>query len=335
MDDQNQSKSPGTSEEIDLGQLFQMFKRLLNSIFRGILRIFLYLRRNSIKLAILLIVGVVIGFLLKAFGERRLKTEVIVKPNFESTDYLYDAVEEIQSKINYKDTLFFKNLKIDVNGMKDFVITIEPIEKSPQDKEKAKENNDYLDILQNYKDNDFVLEAVRSEVLKKAILTHRITFSHRNPIKGEEYVAKLMDYINANPYFNELKKVYSQNAIDKIERNKELIKQIDGLVDNYTEQLAARESVTQEGMLLLEKEKSLDVTGLLSFKNGLIREIEKKQIEEVGQRDAISIINFGKTQVVQKQFLNKTTLWVPVILLGGFFLWSLVSYLNKKAEELV
>jgi hypothetical protein len=336
MGDQKHTMPSGKNEELDLGQLLQFFKRGLESMFKTLLRIFLYLKMNAITLAVLLVLGILIGFLLKEFGDKKLKSEVIVKPNFESSDYLYDVVEELQSKILAKDTLFFKNLGIDVTGLKDFEIHVEPIEKNEKDKEKLKENNNYLEILQNYKDNDFVLEAVRAEVIKNAILTHRITFSHRNPKKGEEYVTKLLAYMNNNPYFNELKKVYTENAIIKIEKNKELIKQIDELIANYSKQLSAEENNQgREGFLLFDKEKGLDVPSLLTLKNGLLKEIEKKQIEAVEQRDAINIINLGKTQVVEKQFLNNSILLLPTILIGAFFLWSLLVYLNRKSKQLL
>ncbi len=331
-----QPNSPDQKEELDLGHLLQLFEKGLDRMFRTILRIFLFLKRNAIKLGALLIVGLVIGFLLKEFGDKKLKSEVIVKPNFESGDYLYDVVAELQSKIVDKDTLFFKNLGIDVNGLKDFEIHVQPIEKTELDKEKIKENNNYLEILQNYKDNDFVLEAVRSEVIKNAILTDRITFSHRNPKKGEEYVTKLLDYMNNNPYFNELRKVYAENALIKIEKNKELIKQIDELIANYSKQLSANENNQgQEGFLLFDKEKGLDVPSLLTLKNGLLKEIEKKQIEAVEQRDAIRIINLGKTQVVEKQFLNNSTQLIPTIFIGAFLLWSLLAYLDRKSKQLL
>lgn len=330
-----QPTTPANSGEIDLGKLLQLFRKGCNHIFRGILHIFRYLKKNAYKLGALIVVGVVIGFLLNLIVDKKLKTEVIVKPNFESKDYLYDVVEEIQANILTKDTLFFRALGIDVNGMRDFEISIEPIENIELDQEKVKEDNKYLEILQNYKDNDFVLEVIRSEILKKTVLTHRITFSHKNPLKGEEYVGKLISYINANPYFKNLKEVYLNNAQDRISKNTQLLKQIDDLVSGYSDQLSkGMEAPTGQGILLFDKEKGLDITSLLALKNRLIKEIEDKRVELVEEKEPISIINFGKTQVVKTQFLNKSLTMVPLILLGAFFLWSLITYLDRKSSEL-
>ncbi|MGB5369035.1 MAG: hypothetical protein WBN18_01290 [Flavobacteriaceae bacterium] len=327
--------NPANSGEIDLGKLLQLIRKGFNRIFRGILRIFRYLKKNALKLGVLIVVGVIIGFLLNLIVDKKLKTEVIVKPNFESKDYLYDVIEEIQANILSKDTLFFSGLGIDVDGMRGFEVSIAPMENMERDKEKIKEDNDYLEILQNYKDNDFVLQVIRSEILKKTPLTHRITFSHKNPIKGEEYVGKLIGYINANPYFSELRQVYADNAEERIIKNTELVRQIDELVAGYTRKLSEKtDAIPNQGMLLFDQEKGLDVPGLLGLKNGLLRQIEQKQLELVEEKDAISIINFGKTQVVKTQFLNKSLTMVPLILLGAFFLWSLMAYLNRKSMEI-
>lgn len=320
------------SNEIDLGQFMKLIGKVFNRFFSGILRLFLYFKKNAIILGALIFLGVGIGFLLTTLVDKKLKIEVIVKPNFESKDYLYDVVEEIQANIVDKDTLFFKALAIDVNGMRGFEVGVESIEDVELDNEKLKENTQYLEMLQNYKDNEFVIDVVRSEILKKSGLTHRITFLHKNPIKGEEYVRKLMGYINANPYFNELKAVYAENTQFRINSNKELVKQIDELVANYTKQISDNGNApTSQGMVLLDNEKALDVPNLLALKNALLKQMEQKQIEAVEEKEAISIINFGKTQVVQKQFLNKSLLMVPLILLLAFFTWSLLAYLNRKA----
>ncbi len=63
-----------------------------NSLFRRFLRIFLYFKKNFLVLLSLIIVGALIAFGLNQFVSEKLQTEVIVKPNFESKAYLYDAV---------------------------------------------------------------------------------------------------------------------------------------------------------------------------------------------------------------------------------------------------
>ena len=105
----NQNNTNG-SDEIDLGQLFKMIGNAFNSVFRGFLRFFLYLKRNALIIIGLAVLGVAVGFGLKQVISKKMKIEVIVRPNLESKEYLYDVVDEIQANIEAKNEDFFKEL---------------------------------------------------------------------------------------------------------------------------------------------------------------------------------------------------------------------------------
>jgi len=337
MTNQKQPHTTQDSNEIDLGQLFDLIKKGFNNLFKKVLRIFVYLKKNLIKLAVLILLGVGIGFLMNNLIPKKLKAEILVKSNFESKDYLYATVDEIASNIRSKDTLFFKNMGIEAVDLDNFGVKIEPIEEEEVDKELIEQNNKYLEILQNYQNDEFILGIVKSEILKNTSPIHRITFTYKNAQKGEEYTRKMMNYINSNPYFKGLQEVFIKNAADRIEKNKDLIKQIDGLVASYSQNLANREGATSQtqGMVLFDNENSLNIPNLLGLKNKLIKEIEKKHVEMLELTNAVSIQNFGKTQAVQKSLFGTNLVLFPAILIGAFFIISIIKYLNKKARELL
>ena len=333
MGNQTPTNSPNSSEEIDLGQLLKMMRRGLDTMFTSFLKLFLYLKKNFIILAILVITGIILVLVLNQFVPKKLKTEVIVKPNFESKNYLYDVVQEIDANIRERDTLFFKNLGIDIKDLNGFSVTIEPIEEK-SDKAKLENDLKFLELLQKFQGDGLVLDVFRAEILKKSTFNHRITFFYKDANKGDIIVKKFVEYINTNNYFNDLKKVYTENAISKIKSNEALILQIDELITNYTKNLGESAGRTSEGTLVLDNEKSLDVPGLLNLKNGLIKEIERKKLELVEQQDVINIINLGKSQQVTTTFFNKRIVAIPTYLVLAFFLVSFIGYLNKKSNEL-
>jgi len=336
MTTQEPSNSTQTSNEIDLGQLFELIKNGFHKIFKGFLRVFLYLKRNWIKLIGLIIVGVAVGLVMNNLVPKKLKTEVIVKPNFESKDYLYAIVEEVEANILSKDSVFFNTMGVDVGKLGNFHVAIQPIEELEADNETLELNNEYLELLQNYKDNDFILEIIKSEILKKSVPAHRITFTYKDPSGGQEFVRKIMEHINSNPYFTQLQKTFVENAKTRIDRNNGLIAQIDGLISTYAEGLSKREgtSAQAQGMVLFESDNNLNIPNLLTLKNRLIKEMEEKRIAVVDQSQPIRVINFGKTQAVQKSLFGKNLVLFPTILLGVFFIFSFISYLNRKAKEL-
>lgn len=332
MAEQRPTNSSQSSDEIDLGQLFRIIGRGFDRLFRGFLRIFIYLKNNFWKLAILVFIGLAIGYGLKFLISDKLKTEVIVKPNFDSKDYLYNVVEEIDANLKSKDTTFFRELGIVVSELKSLAITIEPIEEENED-ENQEEDLKYLEVLQNFQGDSFISDVVKTEILKKSGLNHRITFFYQNALAGREATRRLMEYINSNPYFNDLKQVYNLNALAKIERNEALIKQIDMLVDGYTNNLSQGNRIDQ-GTVVLENEKTLEIPGLLSLKNALIKEIERKRVEIAEQQNTVSIINFGKNQKVKVPIYSQGILLIPFILVVLFLLVFFLQYLNKKSNEL-
>jgi len=336
MKDQQEKNSTLPSDEIDLGKLLQLLRKGLKRLFVIILRFFLFFKRNAIKLGTLIFIGLAIGLLLNTFVKRKLKIDIIVKPNFESKDYLYDVVDEIQANLSSRDTLFFNSIGLDVNELKGFDINVEPIEEIELDEKKGKEDIDYLELLEKYQENDFVLDIVKSEIGKKVALTHRITITYKNQAEGASYARKLIDYINSNPYFSELRKVSVKNASFRIAKNQEQIEQIDALILNYTNEFSEQNSsIDKEGVVFFENQKTVDATGLLSLKNKLVEEIEKKQLEVSEQNNPISIINFGKTQAMSHPILKNGILLFPGILLFLFFLWSFLRFVDRKAKELL
>jgi len=320
-----------SSDEIDLGQLFKAIGKGFDNLFRAFLRFFLYLRNNFVKLAILVFIGFAIGFGLKFMISDQLKTEVIVRPNFDSKDYLYDVVDEIEANLKVKDTAFFKELGIVVSELKSLKIQIEPIQENNEEAN-LEDDMKYLETLQNYKDNSFVLDVVKAEVHKKSNMNHRITFFYKNSLAGRASTLKLMEYIENNSYFSELKKVYNENSKSKIDRNEGLIEQIDSLVAGYSKNLASGRA--GQSTVILDNENGLDITGLLGLKNNLIKEIELRKLEIIEQKEVIKVINYGKTQKVRTPIYAQGVTVIPAILLAFFFIYSIIKYLNQKVNEL-
>lgn len=326
---ENKPQSDSSPDEIDLGQLFQMFRKGLQKLFRGFLKMFLYFKRNAFILGGLVLLGSALGFGLNQITTEKLKTEIIVKPNLESKNYLYDVVDEIQANVKAKDSVFFSSIGIEDMDWSGFKIEIKPTSETD-----SSVDLEYLGLLEKFDNSPLVSDVVRSEILKKSSLNHRLSFYFKDAEKGQEAATKIIDYINSNSYFSELVEVYRENAKNKIEQNEVLIQQLDELISNYSEKLSGKTSLQNDSRIVLDNEERIDVKGLFELKNTLIRDTELKKIELKEQTQAISIINFGKPQKVQKAFFGKNVVLIPLVLVGVFFLISLVKYLNRKAAEM-
>lgn len=320
------------NDEIDLGQLFKFIANGFHKLFIAFLRFFLYLKRNILILASLLILGVGAGFGLDKILTKKLKTDVIVKPQMESKNYLYDVVDEIQGNIKAKNLNFFKEIGIELEDLKGLKIEINSID---DDKESSENEIRFLELLQSFENTDAVADIVRAELQNKTSFNHRITFFYKDVKKGKIFSEKVMAYINSNTYFDGLIQIYRKNATSRIEENTTLLKQVDQLISNYADQMTEKDVISGSDRIVLDNQERINITGLFSLKNNLIRDIESKNLELNQRTNAIKVINFGKTQEVQKPVFKNLKVFIPSLLISGFFLFSFLLFIDKKSKDLV
>lgn len=318
------------TDEIDLGQLFRLIGAGFHSVFRGLLRVFLFLKKNAIILGILIVAGLAAGYALNSLLVEKQSIELIVKPNLESKEYLYNVVTELESNIKSENYEFFRELGVELHNLKEYDIEIEPL----GEKTKILEDDmKYLELLKEFESSGLISDVLRAEILNRSSLSHRILITFKNPEKGTELAQAIVTYINSNPFFAELIKVTWENGMQRIERNEALIVQIDTIVHKYTQKLQAAPTAAS-GQLLLEETDQLDVTGLLDLKTSLIRDTERTRLNLVQQKDPVSIVNFGKQREELKSLFGKRIVLLPSIFVSLFLLFRLFQYLTRKAKEL-
>ncbi|MEM9363416.1 MAG: hypothetical protein AAGA43_12315 [Bacteroidota bacterium] len=320
-----------TSDEIDLGQLFQMIGRGFNKLGIAFLRLFLYLKKRAFILGGLILLGLGIGYGLNQITEEKKKIEVIVKPNLDSENYLYDVVSEIESNIKAKDTSFFKSLGVLAYNLGQYKIEVEPIEGNKD----GKGDLEYLELLEKFQNNEQFSDVIRAELLKNSSLNHKISFIFKNVEDGQVFAENVMEYINSTEFFEQLIKTSNENAKTRIKQNELLILQIDALIANYTNSIGGMDkSQTLDNKISLDTEEPMDITGLFQLKKLLIQETAQKKIELQEQQEPINILNFGKPQQVIKSFFGKNIVLIPILLLSLLFLWEALVYLNRKANNI-
>jgi hypothetical protein len=324
------STQPETSDEIDLGQLFQLIGRGFRSLFRGFLSIYLYFKKNFFWLAGLVVLGGLTGFIVNQLVDERQKLDVIVTPNLDTRNYLYDVVAEVQADIKARDTAFFRSLDMDFKAMEGFELEVAPLKVERQN---SPGSTQMLETLKDFRNSEAIAEMVREELSEQITRDQRLTFYFKNPEIGAPYAGKVLEYINSNPYYQQLLEIQRTNAAERIERNDSLVRQIDLLINTYTDKLAS-EQTSPEGRLILENQESLDIPSLFEQKNRLIRDIETKRLELEREKEPITVVNFGKPHKVTKPLFRKNLILFPLLFLGAFLLVSLIRYLNRKASEL-
>jgi hypothetical protein len=325
------TKQPETSDEIDLGQLFKLIGKGFQEVFKFFLRLFVYFRKNALPILGVAVLGVVIGLLLDTYIAKKQKLEVIVKPNMESKDYLYDVVAEVESNLRAKNHTFFNNLGVDIDNFDDFGIQIEPV---TEKKKIEDEDLEFLKLLEGFESSGIVSDVIRAEIVNRSSLNHRITFFYGPSGQGVKFAGAVMDYINSNPFFNELMEITRANNKIRIEKNENLLKQVDDLIEAYTSNLSDSSSKASDGRLVLETEDNLDVTGLLGLKSSLIRDIENTRLRLIEQEQAVRVINFGRGKEMVHLLFGENGFRIPILFVAVYLIISMLLFFHRKSKEM-
>ncbi|OAD46838.1 hypothetical protein [Polaribacter atrinae] len=225
-------------EEIDLGSLFVLlgkgFSKFFNfigsifkSIFNFLITILIFFKQHFIKIAIAAVIGAVTGVFLEVKKENLYASDLIVKPNFESTRQLYNNINYYNDLVKQKKAAdLAKIFNLDEEAAASFKkFTITSIET---------EN----DIIDSY--NQFILDvdtttvkSYKYEQFKTAFSnydykTHKIhVVSARNDVFNN-LDEVIISSVVKNKYFNRLKELSNEN----LNRTDSLLRQNLGQVDS-------------------------------------------------------------------------------------------------------
>jgi hypothetical protein len=224
------SNSPINSDnqEIDLAKITQKVNGIYEGLLNTLFRLILFVKKNFILLAILFVVGGGIGYYL----DKKVKSydhQMIVAPNFGSTDYLYSKVDLLQSKINEGDTLFLKEIGIK-NTKKFGNIKINPIIDFYKFIDNKKDNFELIKLLAEDGNIDKVVE---NELTSKNYPFHIITFNTSKITSENETVQPILNFLNDSQHFKKLQNEYLSNIQIKMKANDSTIAQIDGLMNQF------------------------------------------------------------------------------------------------------
>ena len=266
------------------------------------------------------VVGVVLAFLL---DPKIYNHEISVIPNFGSNEYLYQKIEQIDTKLREEDDSFFKELGI--KNPKD-VVGIE-IEAYPAIynfvNNKEQENN--FELIKLMAEDGDIDKIMQGEITSKNYYHHKISIKTKGKLKKEEFITPVLNYLNANPYFEIQQKVYQKNLADKIALNDSLVKQIDNLI-------VLLSSNNSSGTISISEKNS--IPELVEKKDRLISEkqylLTNVNIFDKIIKEESSIINIRDYKPL---FLNNKILFPVILILMYLILYSLLNtYKNQETR---
>lgn len=214
------------TEEIDLSYLIRKFNEFLKKCIRACFMILGFFLKYWIVTLVLLIIGIGYGYYKDSTSSKSFKNQGIVIPNFESVDYLYNTVDELNKRIFAQDTVFLKEV-LGSNYRALRKVELEPIADIYNMMTKSREQIDVFRILyQNQELDKFAKNITTSKYFK----FHKITFSVKGENRSEKVIGDLLAYWNSNPHFRDYEEIYAANAAFQVKEYNKMIAQVDSVI---------------------------------------------------------------------------------------------------------
>lgn len=306
------------NQELDLSQISRkiggFFESISNSLFRGIL----FLKRNIVWVGILFIAGAGLGFYL----DKSIKVydnQMIVMPNFGSTDYMYSKIELINSKIKEGDTVFLKETVGLKNPKKLKGIEVSPIIDVYKFVENKTQNFDLIRLMSE--DGD-IKKVINESVTSKNYPYHLIKFSTLDLASNEGTVKPILDYLNDSNYYQLIQKEYVNNVKIKMIENDSIIGQINGFLNTFN--TTVNGSQKSDKLVYYNENSQLDE--VIKTKDVLVNEQGRHRLDLVSL-DKIIKENSVTLNVKNTKMVNgKMKLFLPVLFI---FLFVVVNYFRS------
>ena len=306
------------NQEIDLSKISKkiggFFENISTSIFRG----FLFFKRNVLKIAILIVLGVGIGLYLDK-TTKVYDNEIIVSPNFGSVDYLYAKIDLVSSKINDNDTLFLKNVIGIKEPKKLKKIAIQPITDVYKFIDNKAQNFELIKLMAE--DGD-IKKIVNESLTSKNYPYHLISYTTDKETSNEKTVQPLLKYLNNSDYYALIQKEYVNNIKVKMAANDTIISQINGLLNAFS----STTNGSQKSDKLVYYNENSQLNEVIKTKDALVNEQGSHRIELVNLdkivKDNSATLNIKNTKIVN----GKMKIFLPLLFI---FLFVLVGYLNS------
>ena len=328
------------NEEIDLMQISKM----IGSFSQGIkMTIFKYIRffiKNRVVISGLLLLGFGVGIyfdsIIKSYNH-----QIIVKPNFGSTEYLYSKIDLIDSKIKQKDTVFLKSIGIE-SPLNIILIEINPIidiysfvnSKAITDvntkaiTDKSENNTLNLELVKLLSEEGDIDKVFQGKLTSKNYSRYTINIKSKDFISEKNTIIPLLKYLNQNEYFNKVRSMANSNIILKMHKNEEIIIQIDNLLNKFSSSI----NDGQKSNKLVYYNETTQINEIISSKNKLIWELG---CQRTGLLDIDAVIKKIScvTNVQNNENINgKLKFILPLFFIFGFILvrFSLGFYNKQK-----
>jgi len=310
-------------QEIDMAMVSQKFKGFFQAMNDFTYDTIQFVLKNKIILAALFVLGVGIGIYLDKTN-KTYDHELVVTPNFGSSDYLYGKVDLINAKVRENDTLFLKRIGIK-DPSKFSKIEIKPIVDIYQFINNNNERN--FELLKLMAEDSDIKKIIEEQPTSKNYRFHLISFKTKKFTTNDKTIKPLLNFLNSSSYFDQIQKVAVDNIKEKMQANDIIINQIDGFLNG----IASGQGKSEKTVYYNENSPLNDI---IETKERLVREQGEQKINLITTqkiiREVSEVLNIENNESVN----GKLKMVLPFVFICLFILLKLfIAYYKKQSAR--
>lgn len=340
------TKKQNNDEELDLGSLFTVigkgFKNFFNfigNIFKGIFHrlilILIFFKLHVLKFSTAVLIGGIVGFFLENNKETKFSSNLIVKPNYESTQLLYENINYYNDLVKQQNTKHLASIfEIDstkaaslrkfeitplinsndiINAYDEFILDVDTL---------TVKSYDFDNFKASFTDYDYLVHNIKVEATVSDI------FNDLEKI--------IINSIEKNTFFNKIKNLTRENLNRKDSILKANFIEVDSLRNVYMRAILDGSKNNSNGTNI-----DLGSKSNINKENDLF-EIDRKIINDLNQTyqdiatksEIINIISNFKSEGSEIKGITKNLIFIMAVLAFLFTLFLILLYdLNKYLED--
>jgi hypothetical protein len=316
------------TDEVDLDSLFKGLKRVRNSILLSFYNAIQFLIRSWYIILILFIVGVILGFISMKLSEPKQEATVVIRTNFNSEEYTYNAIDILAKKVKAKDTIF-----IEKNGFRGDTLEIKDIEITPifSFKDLAEEFQDderNIDaLLRNLNFQDITEEKV--EPFKSSFKYHTL-FLTLSSVANDSTIDNVINYLNNQEIIKTLGEVGKKNIEDQIKVNANTLKQIDSVISTYS----TSQSLPSPNSQIFVVDKNFNISNILEMKENLQKANKNLKEDLVFADRTIISIDSNAAVIESKGILSNKLLLYPFLFVFLFLFFAFCRHVYRYIKRI-
>lgn len=317
----NNSPKNSDDQEIDLLSISKGVKSFFQRLNDSVFNLIQFIIKNIIVVVVLILLGVGLGIYLDS-KNKTYDHQIVVKPNFSSSDYLYAKVGLINSKISERDTVFLKGIGIQ-HPLKLSKISIEPIVDIYQFVNNSGDKN--FELLRLMAEDSDIKKIMEDKPTSKNYTYHLISFKTKNRTNNERTIAPIMKFLNTNEYYSQIQKEAINNLNIAMKSNDVTLTQIDNFLNGF-----GNGSPNSKSEKLIYYNENSPLNAIIESKEKLVKEQGYNRINLVNMDKIIKEVS-QTINIENKESVNgKLKFVLPLIFLGIFLLIRLFINFYKS-----